>query len=497
MKTVVVTGAAGGVGSTIANRLSASGFTVIGIDRRAPRETPDFAFLVTDLFAKTVEEAFEAADVVVHTAAMLDLSLDYEALEPDNVTLVDRVVTLCKTYSVSQLIHLSDGCIYESGRGLRTEDDPSASRNAYEKTKFEAESIVRASDVRWTILRPALVYGPGTESMSANLVTLPPILRNFFRYLPGLSGGNRANWAHVDDVASAVETVLNNEDALGETFNVADDTPLGFGEALTAIAEAYGFSLGPMFPFPSPTILTMFVPVVDRDYVERTLRTALNALWSRIVERHELTTPLRPKVDRSVVFFVSEDNVLDNSSLKTLGWEPTWRSFVDGIPETIRWYQAHGWVPTYQAPTDGQRVGYGFKFEHRFEGTFTRNGTRSPMTVVVETELPNVSRADLAGDANGDVTIEGWIDDLASEGTADFAFVSRRTLAYQFGFNAGDSSHRLFISTKLNPLRPISSLREWTGTIVGETGDELGDVELEIDFASQAVAMLMSFSLLS
>lgn len=81
-KTALVTGAAGGMGLACAKRLLAEGWTVYGLDLRAPEEAPGLRFLPTDLTdPASVEAAFQTLsdaemrlDCIVHLAGMYDLN---------------------------------------------------------------------------------------------------------------------------------------------------------------------------------------------------------------------------------------------------------------------------------------------------------------------------------------------------------------------------------------------------------------------------------------
>jgi len=86
-RTAIVTGAAGGIGSAVAARLTADGFTVAGVDRRAWRDDHTAAWLVADL-----------TDPDAATSAMA------EAL--DTLGSVDALVT-CAGWTAGSPAHLT------------------------------------------------------------------------------------------------------------------------------------------------------------------------------------------------------------------------------------------------------------------------------------------------------------------------------------------------------------------------------------------------------
>ena len=82
MKTIVITGAAGGMGAAAAARFLAGGWQVWALDRRAPAPAPGLRYLETDLTdpaaVRRAAEALRAAEVgidaLLHMAGIYDLN---------------------------------------------------------------------------------------------------------------------------------------------------------------------------------------------------------------------------------------------------------------------------------------------------------------------------------------------------------------------------------------------------------------------------------------
>lgn len=459
-------------------------------------------WLQADLVDANLDTLVAGCTAVIHCAALVGLSESYDELAPTNVDLVEDLLHAANAAGVEHVVHISAGSVYSAARGLLAEDAAVEPTNDYERTKLDAEAIFHNfdGDTAWTVLRPGHVYGPHCQAMSAGLVTLPAILANFTPILPAFTGGTRSSWVHVEDVAAAAMVVLGNERAYGRTFNVADDTPIGFGEALTAMTEAYGLTIGPLVPFPSPSFLMTFSPVVDRHYTASTLRSVLRQIWKRITVKHALQTPLRPKVDRSVVFYVAEDTVLDNGALTELGWQPKVPAFVDGIGDTIGWYQDHAWVPRFDAQTRtklrDEDDNVGLAFEQIISGDWTDDGVSDGVHLELEVELPRVVRGDLSGRINGVATFDELVEDAPIEGTINIAIFSSKRLTYEFGFETPNGAHRCEVASDFSPLQPLSSLGRLSGQLTNAQGDIVGKVELRLELAERIVGMLTSFRLL-
>ena len=96
----------------------------------------------------------------------------------------------------------------------------------YARSKHDGEQLLHGKSLlRWTILRPPAVYGPGDKEM---LPLLKMIRRGFLAH-PG-PDDQRLSLLHVDDLARAVLQWLSApEHCLHQTFAIDDGTPGGYG----------------------------------------------------------------------------------------------------------------------------------------------------------------------------------------------------------------------------------------------------------------------------
>jgi uncharacterized protein YbjT (DUF2867 family) len=103
--------------------------------------------------------------------------------------------------------------------------------------RLEAEKLIAASSLEWTIVRPTMIYGgPGDRNMARllRLVRRAPLVP-----LPG--GGQRLQQpVHVDDLAAAVVASLGVADSIGRCYD------LGGPEAVTlrAVFDEAGAAVG-------------------------------------------------------------------------------------------------------------------------------------------------------------------------------------------------------------------------------------------------------------
>ena len=508
---VLVTGAGGGVGRHVVRQALDAGLRVRAVDRVPatevelhglfdPHEDVDWRF--AELSAANLDALVDGCSAIVHTAAFVSLSESYHGLAGVNVELVRELYAAAERNDVEHFVHFSCGAIYRPQPGLRAEDDELAASNAFEQTKIDSEKVFpeEPASTRWSILRPALIYGPHCAKMGASIATLPPLVRGFMPYLPGITGGPRTNWCYVEDAAAAALTVLGNDDAFERVFNAADDTPLGFGEVVTSITEAYGLEVGPLVPFPNTALWTALSPLIDRDWVFDLSRKLLRGLWSRLQHQQGLHSPLRPRVDRNALFYVEKDNILGADALKGLGWTAIYDDFREGIVETVRWYQEHGWAPRFDTETrvrlkdEKQNVGFGFR--ELLEGYWRdAGGQKHEARLMLRAEFPNVGRLarDLEGNIDGTLTLDGLVDHVDIRGTIRVRLLSEDGIHYEMGFDDADGTpFRMALSREIDVLHPVVSWTDIGGRITGHDGEHVGHVELNFDMGSQLVPTVAS-----
>jgi len=106
----------------------------------------------------------------------------------------------------------------------------------YHRTKWQAEEVVRASALDWTIIRPSLIFGPGDEFVS--------VLARMIRRLPAVpvlgDGQYQLQPIAVEQVAEGFARALRLPLTVGQTYEVAGPEPHRFVELLDQIGVALG-----------------------------------------------------------------------------------------------------------------------------------------------------------------------------------------------------------------------------------------------------------------
>ncbi|MFJ8964812.1 NAD-dependent epimerase/dehydratase family protein [Lentzea sp. NPDC102401] len=195
---IAMTGSTGRVGSRLLPRL-----------REQDHDVRTLAGRLEDTDA--VEELVDGVDAVVHVAAALRTSTDFEGV---NVHGTRKLAELSE--KVPLFVHISTNLVYPKGLGRpATETDPANPAEEfgdYPRTKALGEQAVLGAREA-TILRLAFVYGDGD-----------PHLQESLRWAATWPGHQRLHLVHHEDVAQAVGKVLGT----GESgiFNIADDNPV-------------------------------------------------------------------------------------------------------------------------------------------------------------------------------------------------------------------------------------------------------------------------------
>ena len=232
---VAVTGASGNVGTALLRRLTDPGHGLAEVRGLARRQPPDLApydrvqWHLADLGQSTDEdvlgEFLHGVDAVVHLAWALQPGRRPEQLRQVNVEGTRRVARAAVAAGVSQVVHMSSLGAYAPGASRQqvAEDWPTTGipTSQYSRDKSDAERVVREilarhPETTLTVVRPTLVLQPEAASEIGRYF-LGPLLLTAARALPGPLArllplplpGVAVSFVHADDVADAIERMLD------------------------------------------------------------------------------------------------------------------------------------------------------------------------------------------------------------------------------------------------------------------------------------------------
>ncbi len=206
---IAVTGATGFIGRHVAAALLARGDRVRAIVRPdSPRTAPDGVDVArVPLTASALEIAFAGCDTVVHLAGLVAAQRDSEYVAV-NVDATHAVAMAART-ATARLVHVSSlaaaGPAPESRP--RSEDDSPRPITMYGITKLAGErAVTDTTGLRWTVLRPGVVYGSGDRALVplVRLAALPLIP------LVGRPDGAYM-FVYIDDLTRAILAAIDAE----------------------------------------------------------------------------------------------------------------------------------------------------------------------------------------------------------------------------------------------------------------------------------------------
>ena len=260
--TVLVTGAAGFIGSHVCEALLARGETVTGIDNldsyyspaekranvAALQARPGFSFHEFDVRdADGWAPVVAGIDRIVHLAALagvrasVDQPLEYVAVNVDGTV---RVLAAAVQAGVRQLVLASTSSVYGQGTAFPFREDLPADRPLapYPATKRAAEMLAYsyhvAHGLNVSVLRFFSVYGPrGRPDMMPRLLA-ESLLHGSSVTL--FSGGQMwRDWTYVSDIVAGVLGALDTPRGY-EIYNLGCGVPVLMADFVTHLERMAG-----------------------------------------------------------------------------------------------------------------------------------------------------------------------------------------------------------------------------------------------------------------
>ncbi|HOW43012.1 MAG TPA: dTDP-glucose 4,6-dehydratase [Candidatus Omnitrophota bacterium] len=257
MKKILVTGAAGFIGSEFVRQGARAGTKMAVVDcltyagdlkRLAPARQAISFHKVNICDSRRLKQVFEKErpEAVVHFAAEshVDRSIaDATPFMDTNVTGTQVLLDVCRRYPVKKFVHISTDEVYgEIEKGTFREDSPFNPNSPYSVSKAAADMLARAYFRTYglpaVVVRPSNNYGPWQYPEKLIPVVIRQALQN--KKVPVYARGlNVREWLFVGDCAQAVWQVLRKA-VPGSVYNAGSGQERRNIDTVKAILKLLG-----------------------------------------------------------------------------------------------------------------------------------------------------------------------------------------------------------------------------------------------------------------
>ena len=299
---ILVTGATGFIGTQLVPKLEQSHDVKI-LDARQ----------VSDANSQW-HQAVDDCDVLVHLAARAHVTSDgsnsqHDLYRSTNSLLTSQLSQRLALGNSKQFIFMSTAKVL--GGSTKKDSpfrntDPLCATDPYSSSKGEAEqelqNLCGRTTLKYTIIRPPLVYGPHVK---ANFLSMMKWV-NDQRVLPLANTKNLRSFIGIRNLVDLVETCITNNNAQNQILHVSDNHDLSTTELLQILAEVM-CRKSRLISFPRP-VLRLASQIIGKPRIYEQLCGSFQLDISRTCELLKWSPPftVKQELEQTVKWFNSK-----------------------------------------------------------------------------------------------------------------------------------------------------------------------------------------------
>ncbi len=193
---------------------------------------------------ETLTAPMRGAQAVLHLAGMMGVWRPIEDYHAVNVTGTENVCRTALAEGVSRVVHVSSWTVYGMALDTPAREDfvLRPFREPYAITKaagdIAVQRMIADEHLPAVIIRPGTFFGPGDHLHFGRIAHR---LRTGRGVIVG-AGDNALPFVYVTDVVQGLLLALDHEHAVGQAYNITNDTPLTQEQFFGAVAHDIGAS---------------------------------------------------------------------------------------------------------------------------------------------------------------------------------------------------------------------------------------------------------------
>lgn len=258
---ILVTGAAGFVGSNIALQLEKEGHSVIALDDFSSGNFENLLGFQGDMVSAALFKGRDYwpdqvgnVDLIIHEAAITDTTvMDQKRMMEENVEAFREVLSFAAHHQVKAVAYASSAAVYGGGEVPMRESSPRRPMNVYGFSKQIMENTAARfakdhPEIRVAGVRYFNVFGPGEQfkgKFASMIWQLSLQMKAGRRPRIFEFGDQYRDFIYVKDVAQA--TILAAKSAPNGVYNVCTGQKTTFNQIISHLNDTLGTTLEPEY----------------------------------------------------------------------------------------------------------------------------------------------------------------------------------------------------------------------------------------------------------